>query len=348
MIPPRPSLHPSTRIVQEVPVGDFPAVVHPEWAERFEWLVQGTTVSAGANGAPASDDGVRIPFDLGLFSDASPPRAVVARWERLRSSMGMSEVVHAHQVHSATVRWHRRSVPGLHVVDPGRGAPPIIGGGDMYATVLFDFPGDYKIRLIVGDNDVPQNTSSPATFDIHVRGPKAFRVTLDWYEQTPNNRKVDVDLHLLKPGSSNTFSPDDCCPTKVADPQEDPLDPCEHQVDWGSYGTPIYQTDNWEDPDGALWPNPGNFGDEIDFNNPGMGDYPLYVYFRCHSSANMSTYICCDDALPPCPFSPWCNDTCDRAAAGVVRLYVTGYDDQETEVAHKEFAFTHEIGRAHV
>jgi hypothetical protein len=216
---------------------------------------------------------------------------------------------------------------------PGRGSPPPIGGGGLYATVMFDFPGDYKIGLVVGDNDVPQNSSDQATFDIHVRGPKSFRVTLDWYEQAPNNRKVDVDLHLLKPGSSNTFSPDDCCPTKD--------DGCEQQVNWGTYGSPTYQTDNWEDPDGALWPSPGNFGDEIDFNNPGMGNYAIYVYFRCHSSANMSTYICCDDTLPPCPFSPWCNDSCDRAAAGIVRFFVTGYDDQETEVTQKTFAFAH-------
>ncbi len=216
---------------------------------------------------------------------------------------------------------------------PGRGAPPPIGGGDLYATVAFDFPGDYKIGIEVGDNDVPQNLSAQATFDIHVRGPKAFRVTLDWYEQDPNNRKVDVDLHLLKPGSSNTFSPDDCCPTKD--------DGCEQQVNWGGYGSPVYQTDNWEDPDGALWPNPGNFGDEIDFNNPGMGNYALYVYFRCHSSMNTSTYYCCDDALPPCPFSPWCGDNCDRAAAGIIRFFVTGYDNQEVEIAQKTFAFTH-------
>jgi len=225
---------------------------------------------------------------------------------------------------------------------PGRVGPPAIGGGELYATINFDFPGDYIIGLVVGDNDVPQNMSEQATFDVHVRGPKAFRVTLDWFDSGAASRKVDVDLHLMKPGSTDmceaddeSCSPDDCCPDKGG------VDGCIPNPDWGVYGSPVYGTDNWEDTDGNAGPgNPGIPADELSFTTPGMGEYDLFVQFRCHSSADSSNYICCDDFFP-CPFTITCTgDTCDRAASGLVRFYVTGYDDTEEEVTQKSFGFT--------
>jgi len=93
--------------VREVPTPALPALVHPRWAEAFPWLIQGTTVRA--TGAE--------PFDLGLFSDASPPRAVLGAWERLRLASGCPRVVHAHQVHGATVRMHDAGTPGLHLAE---------------------------------------------------------------------------------------------------------------------------------------------------------------------------------------------------------------------------------------
>ncbi|MBW1810005.1 MAG: choice-of-anchor D domain-containing protein [Deltaproteobacteria bacterium] len=222
----------------------------------------------------------------------------------------------------------------------GRGAPPNIGGGDLYATIIFDFPGDYEIGLVVKDNDSPQNSSDMATFDVLVKGPKAFRVTLDWYNQDPAHQNVDVDMHLLKPGSTDTCawnedpcSEDDCCPDKGG------VDDCHPNPDWGILGSPYYGTDNYEDPDGAVDP-PGNFGDEISFIAPGMGDYKLFVYFRCHSSSDTTGYICCDDFLFYCPISIACDDRCDRAAAGIVRFFVTDYNDQETEVTQKTFGYS--------
>lgn len=91
---------------EEVP-GDVPLGVHPEWAERFPWLVQGTT------GAGAPEE----PFDLGL-SGAQPVGPVLERWRRLRARAGARTVVHARQVHGAEAWVHReRGAPGITVMD---------------------------------------------------------------------------------------------------------------------------------------------------------------------------------------------------------------------------------------
>lgn len=93
--------------VAEVPIEDPPALVHPAWRTAFPWLIQGTT----RQGDPEH------PFDLGLFSDASPAGAVLERWERLRRSSGVARVVHAHQVHGADVRYHTEGGAGFHLAE---------------------------------------------------------------------------------------------------------------------------------------------------------------------------------------------------------------------------------------
>ncbi|MHB1194140.1 MAG: polyphenol oxidase family protein [Longimicrobiales bacterium] len=95
-------------MVRETAAAGPPALVHPLWAEGLPWLVQGTTVRG---------DGPE-PFDLGLFSDASPARTVLASWERLRRDTGVLRVVHAHQVHGAAVRMHGAGPPGLCLAEP--------------------------------------------------------------------------------------------------------------------------------------------------------------------------------------------------------------------------------------
>jgi hypothetical protein len=87
---------------------DPPALVHPQWAGAFPWLIQGTT-TRGTGPAP---------FDLGIYSDASHARGVLEGWDRLRSSSGCALVVHARQVHGAAVRVHCQGAPGLHLADP--------------------------------------------------------------------------------------------------------------------------------------------------------------------------------------------------------------------------------------
>ncbi len=96
------------RVVREVPTEGIPGFSHPEWRRRFPWLVQGTTARGGTE----------APFDLGLFTAASPACAVLERWESVRSFAGLGQVVLAHQVHGATVRYHRRGAAGLHIVEP--------------------------------------------------------------------------------------------------------------------------------------------------------------------------------------------------------------------------------------
>jgi hypothetical protein len=94
--------------VRELPTGGIPALSHPEWRRRFPWLVQGTTMRGDEE----------PPFDLGLFSDASPPSTVLEHWGVLRAHTGFGCAVHAHQVHESTVRFHRRGPPGLHIAEP--------------------------------------------------------------------------------------------------------------------------------------------------------------------------------------------------------------------------------------
>lgn len=94
--------------MREIPSDALPAVTHPGWSEAFPWLAQGTT-GRGETEAP---------FDLGLFSDASPARDVVANWDALRVGAGCPRVVHARQIHGGTVRLHGPGDPGLQVAEP--------------------------------------------------------------------------------------------------------------------------------------------------------------------------------------------------------------------------------------
>ena len=75
--------------------GDVPLWIHAGWAERFPWLVQGTT-SAGT-----ADE----PFDLGLFG-TRPVGEILERWEMLRSRTGMRQTVHSLQVHGSELSRH--------------------------------------------------------------------------------------------------------------------------------------------------------------------------------------------------------------------------------------------------
>lgn len=95
------------RIAEERSPGDLPVWTHPEWCERFPWLVQGTT-SAGVADAP---------FDLGLFGE-QPVGAVLSRWTRLRTHLRIRALVHSHQVHETHVLTHASSpAEGLLVVE---------------------------------------------------------------------------------------------------------------------------------------------------------------------------------------------------------------------------------------
>ncbi len=97
-------------MVEERPAregADTPLRTHPEWADRFPWLVQGTTARGDAGD----------PFDLGL-SGTQPVGRALDRWRALAAAAGMPSVVHARQVHGADLAVHRcASAPGLLVMD---------------------------------------------------------------------------------------------------------------------------------------------------------------------------------------------------------------------------------------
>jgi len=85
--------------------GGVNILVHPGWAERFPWLLQGLTTRTGVE--PGEED-----FDLGLRGGGAVA-AVLGRWDRLHTQSGMETLIHARQVHAATVRVHGPLAPGL-------------------------------------------------------------------------------------------------------------------------------------------------------------------------------------------------------------------------------------------
>jgi YfiH family protein len=93
---------------QRAAAAGVPLWEHPEWRERFPWLVQGIT--AGRTGT--SPDERR--FDLALFGEGRASE-VMERWGRLTRETGADRVVHGRQVHGAAVRLHDAGPPGLHV-----------------------------------------------------------------------------------------------------------------------------------------------------------------------------------------------------------------------------------------
>ncbi len=95
------------QVLEEPEAGEVPLWRHPEWRERFPWLVQGTT-GRGEGGTP---------FDLGLFGSGPAGRAI-DRWRKLRTTTGMTSVLHSHQIHGANAgSWNDPVPPGLCVVE---------------------------------------------------------------------------------------------------------------------------------------------------------------------------------------------------------------------------------------
>jgi polyphenol oxidase len=95
------------RLVAEKPERDrLPLWRHPEWAERFPWLIQGTT----GRGEDTE------PFDLGVYGSV-PTGKLMDRWARLLDATGQRTVIHSRQVHENRVaEWFDPLPPGvLHV-----------------------------------------------------------------------------------------------------------------------------------------------------------------------------------------------------------------------------------------
>jgi YfiH family protein len=102
---PRGQLPPGIRRVRESgPERAIPVRAHPEWRERFPWLVQGTTAGEAEF------------HDLGLFG-RTPVEDAYRRWRTLREVTGMGRAVHSLQVHGAEVLEHRDTAPGLFLTE---------------------------------------------------------------------------------------------------------------------------------------------------------------------------------------------------------------------------------------
>lgn len=98
----------SVGTVEETRVpGDVPLWVHPEWSERFPWLVQGTT----GRGSPDA------PFDLALSGDR-PVGPGMDRWRRITAVTAMPTAVLSRQVHGTEIWVHTaRGAPAICVMD---------------------------------------------------------------------------------------------------------------------------------------------------------------------------------------------------------------------------------------
>jgi len=95
------------RAIEEDAVGEgVPLFRHPEWQERFPWLVQGITGRGGEDG-PA--------FDLALFGEAGGGEAAWTRWKELAEVAEARRVVHGAQLHGPVIRVHDDGPPGLHL-----------------------------------------------------------------------------------------------------------------------------------------------------------------------------------------------------------------------------------------
>lgn len=99
------------RITETLESGEIPIWRHPEWAERFPWLVQGTT------GRDGRDDET----GFGLFG-ATPVGVSLDRWRRLRAATSLPTAVHSRQVHGARVDEWRTALPAGLVITEGADA----------------------------------------------------------------------------------------------------------------------------------------------------------------------------------------------------------------------------------
>lgn len=132
-----PGVAAAVRTVSEVPRSLLPtregaparacslvAWVHPEWEDRFPWLVQGTTGRCPEGGSG----------DFALFREGGPPASEEA-WAWLREGLGFSGVAHARQVHGREVRFHGAPVTGLSLTDPADGHCTPLPGTLLAVTV---------------------------------------------------------------------------------------------------------------------------------------------------------------------------------------------------------------------
>lgn len=122
-----PPLPAGVRAVAEQPDGSG-VHAHPEWAARHTWLVQGVT------GRDA---------DMSLFGGA-PVGEVVVRWQRLRDRLGCRTIVHARQVHRASILLHD-AVPAGLIIGPDADGHITREAGTLLAVTVADCVPIYMV-----------------------------------------------------------------------------------------------------------------------------------------------------------------------------------------------------------
>jgi polyphenol oxidase len=91
--------------------GHVPLLTRTDWSRDHPWLVQGVTTRRDASGSS---------LDLRLHGPA-PAGEVLDRWNGLRAALGASSLVHARQVHGASLRLARPGGAGLSLTPPADG-----------------------------------------------------------------------------------------------------------------------------------------------------------------------------------------------------------------------------------
>jgi polyphenol oxidase len=99
-----PAMPDGVRVVAEQPDGHG-LHRHGDWSADLPWLVQGVTGSDA---------------DMSLFGD-TPTGVVIPRWQSLRDRLGCRVMVHARQVHRASVLLHELLPPGLVIAPDADG-----------------------------------------------------------------------------------------------------------------------------------------------------------------------------------------------------------------------------------
>jgi polyphenol oxidase len=87
--------------------GGLPLYSHPQWTALWPWLCQATSGAAGA-------------FDLSFFGQ-TPVGTVMSRWNAIRQATAFPAIVHARQVHGATVLYHKHAHGGVNIADDADG-----------------------------------------------------------------------------------------------------------------------------------------------------------------------------------------------------------------------------------
>lgn len=188
----------------------MPLWVHPEWEQRFPWLVQGTTGSG---------------FDLGLFGE-QPVGATLGRWRALRSMAGMHASVHSRQVHGAHlavhgidglsgmlvmegVDGHLSDRPGLllavsvadcvpvSLVHPGRRAIALVHAGWRGTAAGIVVRALERLQQVYGAaaGDLWLHCGPAICGDCYEVGPEVHAAL--WPEQTPPAEPTPIDVRAV-------------------------------------------------------------------------------------------------------------------------------------------------------